>query len=247
MFISSWRKCLGDFPSARHPALHTVSVWIPVKPHWPFAGEHSVTLLALCEIWVRNTAASTAPSCPKLLPSIQPAGHMDPSGQGARMAEGIPCEGFRRGEHPSCFPLVNTRPWHHWALPPAPLQLQLCCHGPGPAAPSHASKAPPTAQPLFPWPCCGCQATPSSSPSMDCCMGWAELWQNVRGSSFQLGTIPFSWALSMNVLLSHVPRQQLLHSPALDGSACSKPYHWGNLFLLWKVRMKLPKLSSLEG
>lgn len=146
---------MGDFPSARHPALHTVSVWVPVKPRWPFAGEHSVTLLALCEIWVRNTAASTAPSCPKLLPSIQPAGHVDPSGQGARMAEGSPCEGFRSGEHPSCLPLVNTRPWHHWALSPAPF----------------------AAAALLPWPRPSCSlARQRGSPNSPALVSLALLW-----------------------------------------------------------------------
>lgn len=128
------------------------------------------------------------------------------------------------------------------------LQLQLCCHGPRPSCSLARQQGSPNSPalvslallwlpshhppPAFPWTAWWDGLCP------------AEVVQNVRGSSFQLGTIPFSWALSMNVLLSHVPRQQLLHSPALDGSTCSKPYHWGNLFLLWKVRMKLPKLSN---
>lgn len=35
----------------------------------------------------------------------------------------------------------------------------------GPDTASHASAAPLTAEPLFPWPCCGCQATTLLQPS----------------------------------------------------------------------------------
>lgn len=112
---------------------HTVSVWVPVKPHWPFAGEHSVAFLALCGIRVRNTAASTAPSCPKLFPSLQPARHVDHSGQVPGWQKGSPCESFRRGEHPLFFPLMKLVPGTTELCHLPRLQLQLCCHGPGPS------------------------------------------------------------------------------------------------------------------
>lgn len=79
--------------------------------------------------------------------------------------KGSPCEDFRRGQHPSCFPLMNIVPGTTGLCHLPRLQLQLCCHGPGPSYSLTREHGSPTAKPLFPWPCCGCQDTALLQPS----------------------------------------------------------------------------------